>query len=252
MHVVSPLPTLNGAGAQLLAGWAVGGIDLTMPDDVGFELPKKGTQINIQWHFYNSTETQQTDQSSVQICTRPAAERQHSASITWVGTEDLGGNIWTFGAGMPAHKPSTFRGTCVPSRTGMAAQEPVHIIGFWPHMHQLGTGMEAWVKHPDGTKEKIFDKPFDFNRQIHYMQNYDLQPGDALQAVCHYNNTTDYGIPFGESSNSEMCYLFTMSWPSHALENGVPSLIGATNTCWCGDGPAAILGAGNPLCTDTD
>jgi hypothetical protein len=29
-----------------------------------------------------------------------------------------------------------------------------------------------------------------------------------------------------------MCYNFTMAYPAHALENGVPSLIGATNTCW--------------------
>lgn len=78
----------------------------------------------------------------------------------------------------------------------------------------------------------IFEKPFDFNKQIHYLQPYDLKPGDTLTAVCHYNNTTDVGVPFGESSDTEMCYMFTFSWPAHALENHAPSLIGATNTCW--------------------
>jgi hypothetical protein len=231
-HAESPLPTLAGTNATLLAGWAVGGVNLEMPPDVGFELPAKGSQINIQWHFYNSTNKPQTDMSAVQICTVPAGARAHTASVTWVGTEDLGGNKWFGGAGMPPHQQSVFEGTCDPLREGMSATEPIHILGFWPHMHQLGTKMQAFVNHRGGTSELVFEKPFDFNHQIHYMQPYDLKPGDTLTAKCHYNNTTDMGVPFGESSDTEMCYLFTFSWPAHALENHVPSLIGATNTCW--------------------
>jgi len=231
-HKTSPLPTLNGVNAQLLAGWAVGGTNLAMPDDVGFELPGPGTTLNIQWHFYNNTATPQADKSVVQICTVPAVMREHSASITWTGTEDLNGNVWFGGAGMPPHQMSTFQGTCDPLRAGMGPNEPIHIIGFWPHMHQLGTRMQATVNHANGTKELIFDKPFDFNHQIHYIQSYDLMPGDTITTTCTFNNTTNKGIPFGESSDTEMCYLFTMSYPAHALENNVISLIGATNTCW--------------------
>jgi hypothetical protein len=231
-HKTSPLPTLNGVNAQLLAGWAVGGTNLAMPDDVGFELPPNGTTLNAQWHFYNNTGTRQTDASSLQICTMPAGSRPHTAAIVWTGTEDLKGNIWTGGPGMPAHQESTFTGTCDPLRAGMNASEPIHIVAFWPHMHQLGTSMQAIVNHKDGTKEKIFDKPFDFNNQVHYFQPYDLAAGDTLTTNCTFNNTTDRGIPFGESSDSEMCYLFTFAWPAHALENNVISLIGATNTCW--------------------
>jgi hypothetical protein len=243
-HVVSPLPTLNGVGATLLAGWAVGGVDLDMPADVGFELPPNGHQLNVQWHFYNNTPTQQTDLSSIQICVVPKAMRKHTASMTWIGTEDIGGTKWTGGTGMPPHQESTFGGTCIPKREGMAPTEPIHIFAFWPHMHQLGTQMETYVKHADGSKEKIFDKPFDFNHQVHYMQDYALAPGDALQNVCHFNNTTNFGVPFGESSDTEMCYQFTFAYPAHALENNVASLIGATNTCWC-DGVTALF---DPQC----
>jgi len=231
-HKTSPLPTLNGVNAQLLAGWAVGGTNLAMPEDVGFELPAKGTTLNVQWHFYNSSGTPQTDTSSIQICTMPAASRPHTASMVWTGTEDLNGNVWFGGQGMPAHQESTFEGTCNPLRAGMAANEPIHIVGFWPHMHQLGTNMKAIVNHKDGTRETIFDKPFDFNNQVHYFKPYDLAAGDTLTTTCTFNNTTDRGVPFGESSDTEMCYLFTFAWPAHSLENGVISLIGATNTCW--------------------
>jgi hypothetical protein len=231
-HATSPLPTLLGVNATLLSGWAVGGSNLELPEDVGAELPPKGTQVNIQWHFYNATAKPLQDMSAVQVCTVPAAQRKNVASVSWLGTEDLNGNVWTAGAGMPAHQESTFQGTCDPLREGMNDSEPIHVIAFWPHMHQLGTLMETFVVHTDGTEDKIFSKPFDFNHQIHYLQNFDLKPGERLRAACRFNNTTDRGVPFGESSDTEMCYQFTFSYPAHALENHVPSLIGATNTCW--------------------
>jgi hypothetical protein len=39
----------------------------------------------------------------------------------------------------------------------MAATEPIHIIGFEPHMHRIGKHMKTAVKHKDGTLETIFD-----------------------------------------------------------------------------------------------
>jgi hypothetical protein len=88
---------------------------------MGFELPNPGKQINVQWHFYNSTTTDQMDASSVQICVVPKAMRAHMGAVTWLGTEDLDGNKWFGGAGMPAHQESTFTTTCVPGRQGVAA-----------------------------------------------------------------------------------------------------------------------------------
>lgn len=231
-HVTAPLPTLIGDNASLVAGWAVGGSNLALPDDAAFELPDSSVVLNVQWHFYNSTGTVQTDHSAVRVCTLPPGARPHVVTISWIGNEDLGGNKWTFGAGMPAHTMSTFSGTCNPLREGMNATDPIHIVGFWPHMHKLGTQMQAIVNHKGGASEVVFDKPFDFSHQVHFLQNYDLMPGDTITAKCFFNNTTDQGVPFGESSDTEMCYNFTMAWPPHSLENHVSSLIGATNTCW--------------------
>ena len=77
---VAPLPTLIGDIATLLAGWAVGGTNLALPDDAGFELPAKGTKLNAQWHFYNSTgDATQGDHSAVQVCTVPAGMREHTS-----------------------------------------------------------------------------------------------------------------------------------------------------------------------------
>jgi hypothetical protein len=231
-HFTSPLPTLIGTDPVLLAGWAVGGPNLVAPEQVGFELPNPGRTINVQWHFYNSTGTPQTDKSSVQICTVPKSTVKNVGGVTWLGTEDLNGNIWFGGAGMPAHKETSFTTTCVPGRRGMTANQPIHIMGFEPHMHRIGKNMKTSVLKADGTMMTIFDKPFNFGNETHYYESYDLMPGEKLVTTCTFNNTNDYGVPFGESSDAEMCYQFTFAYPAHALSNGASSLLGVTDTCW--------------------
>jgi hypothetical protein len=231
-HKTSPLPTLIGTNPVLLAGWAVGGPNLVAPKDVGFELPDPGKTINVQWHFYNSTGSPQTDASALQICVVPKAMRAHVGGVTWLGTEDLGGNKWFGGEGMPPHQESTFKTTCDPARTGMGADESIHIIGFEPHMHKIGKNMKTEVQHANGMIETIFDKPFSFGNETHYYQDYELKPGEQLITSCTFNNTGDVGVPFGESSDTEMCYQFTFAWPAHALSNYAVSLLGVTDTCW--------------------
>jgi hypothetical protein len=234
-HKTAPLPTLIGTDPILLAGWAVGGPNLVAPEDVGFELPNPGNgTINVQWHFYNSTGSDQKDKSAVQICTVPKAMRAHIGGVTWLGTEDLGGNKWFGGAGMPPHMKSDFTTTCNPARAGVGANDPITIIGFEPHMHRIGMNMKTSVMHTNGMVEEIFNKPFSFGNETHYYVKpaYQLMPGEQLITTCSFNNDTDMGVPFGESSDTEMCYQFTFAWPAHALSNGAASLLGVPDTCW--------------------
>jgi hypothetical protein len=231
-HKTVPLPTLIGTNPVLLAGWAVGGPNLVAPGDVGFELPNSGKTINVQWHFYNSTNTPQSDASTIQICVTPKAMRAHTGGVTWLGTEDLGGTVWTGGPGMPPHQVSKYTTSCRPGREGLGAADPIHIIGFEPHMHRIGQNMKTDIVRMGGKTDTVFDKPFNFGNETHYYVDVVVNPGETLNTTCQFNNDTDKGIPFGESSDSEMCYQFVFAWPAHALRNGAFSLLGVTDTCW--------------------
>ncbi|HKP55946.1 MAG TPA: hypothetical protein VJV78_04475 [Polyangiales bacterium] len=231
-HKTVPLPTLIGTNPVLITGWAAGAPNLVTPPDVGFELPGPGKVLNVQWHFYNSTSQPLRDASAIQICTAPAGARKNIGAVTWLGTEDLNGNVWFGGQGMPPHKESTFTATCVPGRIGMGAQTPITIMGFEPHMHRIGTRMNTVVNKKDGTQQTLFDEPFTFGSQRHYLTEYSLLPGETLTTSCSFNNTNDFGVPFGESTDSEMCYQFVLSYPAHALSNRAPSILGVTDTCW--------------------
>jgi len=227
-HITAPLPTLIGTDPQLLTGWAVGGPNLEMPDDVGMELPNPGRTINVQWHFYNSSDTLQKDKSSVQICTVPKSMRPNTGSVTFAGTEDLNGNVWSGGPGMPAGKDSTFTTTCRPGRGDI----PIHIVGFEPHMHRIGKRMTSSILRKDGTKDMVFDKPFVFGNETHYFSPHDIMPGEMLETSCSFFNDNNFGVPFGESTDTEMCYQFVFHYPAHALTNGAFSLLGVSDTCW--------------------
>lgn len=216
-----------GDAAQLLAGWAVGGNDVEMPADVALRLPPPGSGVMIEWHFYNSGGAPEMDGSGIEICVQPSGTAKNLAGMTWLGTENFNGPL-----GMPPKVVSEFSGTCFPSRAGMNATDPIHIFTLWPHMHQYGRRMKSVVTRANGTVEPVFEKPFDFNYQITYDADIDLYPGDVITSTCTFENTSSSSVAFGPSSNQEMCYQFAYSYPAGALDNGVPSLVGATNTCW--------------------
>lgn len=218
------LGTTIGTDAKLLAVWAIGGCNMEMPSEVGLQLPSPGRKIMVQWHHFNSTGNVAQDGSKVQVCTVPASSRAHVAGITWLGTENFNGP-----AGMPTGM-SEFHGTCIND-----SQQPITILGWFPHMHLMGIHMKSVVTRVGGgAPETVFDKPFRFDYQINYVANpaVVLQPGDSIQSTCTFMNTSGSNVAFGQSTNQEMCYQFAVSYPVGALNNGVPSLIGATDTCW--------------------
>jgi hypothetical protein len=214
--------TQLGDDSALIAGWAVGGRHTIVPDNVELELPAPNTLLNVQWHYYNSSGAPQPDRSAILICTVPPGTREHVGSITWLGTEDFFGPV-----GMPPGYKGDFSGTC-PNDSA----EPIHIFFFWPHMHETGVHMKSVVNRVGGTQEEVFNMPFDFNYQVHYDAEVVLQPGDTITSTCSFENTTDAYVPYGPSTKQEMCYQFAFSYPAGALDNGVFSLIGASNTCW--------------------
>jgi hypothetical protein len=217
------LGTTLGETAELVGGWAVGGCNVVFPPDMGLKLPTTGL-IMIQWHHFNSTGKPAQDGSKVQWCTVPQKERANIGGLTFLGTENFNG-LW----GMPPGQVSNFSGTCTNS-----SGKPITIVGFYPHMHLLGVNMKSEVTKMSGAKEMVFDHPFVFDHQVNYMLNpgYVLNPGDKVTSTCTFNNTTTQPVAFGQSTMQEMCYQFTFAFPYGALNNGVISLIGATNTCW--------------------
>jgi mono/diheme cytochrome c family protein len=194
-----PSGATKGTGAhpsgQLLHGWAPGGDPLNFRltnDDVGLELP--ATTYTVEFH-YNSSDPTAADASGVEICVQQTAPK-NIAALSWLGNDNLL---------IPSNKWS---GTCAP-----LSQEPIHIVGVSPHMHLKGTHMKGTITRANGTKAILHDEDFDFNYQRSYRKNAVLMPGDTITTECTFSEP----MSFGESTKSEMCYLFTMAYPKGAL-----------------------------------
>lgn len=215
-----PGPTSDGSvapsagahpAAELVHGWAPGGTDLMLPDDVAMEAPQTGWLLEF---HYNSSDPAAKDGSAVEVCVADN-ERPNVASISWLGTNSIGGISAT--------------GTCVPRQP----QGDITILGFTPHMHTKGKHMKAVINRAGGAPEVLHDEPFDFNYQIAYEPPAPvvLHPGDTITTTCSYSSPAS----FGSGTNDEMCYFFVMYYPRLALTDG--SLLGgfqSANTCFGG------------------
>jgi hypothetical protein len=212
-------------GPKMLAGWAPGGKDMTMPKDVGAETAAAGSTLMLEWHYFNNTGAALADRSSVSVCTVPMGGRPNVAAVSWLGTENLS---------LPAKTETSATGTCSPGRSGLMASAPIHLLYTTPHMHQYGTHMKLAIQRVDGSKADVFDLPFSDKNQNFIETPAELLPGEKLLTTCTFMNTSNatlsYGGPFGAGSG-EMCYGFVLHYPAHALDNGTRSILGASNSC---------------------
>jgi hypothetical protein len=206
---------------SLITGWAPGRGDFRLPEGVGLELPAPGALLAVEFHYFNTGTAMASDGSGVEICTT-SKFRANTASVTWLGSQKIN---------VPARMMGTASGVCNPLRKGMGANDPIHILFSWPHMHKLGIHMKSVVTHAAGAQEVMWDGPFSFDNQALHDTPVLLMAGDSVATTCTFMNTTDNPVMFGQSTTQEMCYNFTYAWPAHSLDNAGAELGGAENTC---------------------
>jgi hypothetical protein len=206
-------------GSELLTGWAPGGNPPELPPGIGEELPPPQGFMTLEFHYYNTTGKVQNDRSGARVCTTSKTP-DNVATLTWLGTESIS---------VAPHAMGTATGQCTP---GGGATQDIHLIFTSPHMHQTGTHMTTTINRAGGAPEMLIDKPFAFNDQRQYPLTAIVHPGDTLTTTCTYMNSTDVPIGFGESTTSEMCYNFILSYPAHSLPNPLGGgLEGSSNMC---------------------
>jgi len=206
---------------SLITGWAPGRTDFALPADVGLEMPAAGALMAVEFHLYNTSNAPTQDQSGVEVCVS-SKFRPNTASVSWLGTEDIT---------IPAKSTGTSSGTCVPQRTGMNATDPIHVLYSWPHMHKLGTHLKSVVNRAGGKQETMYDGDFNFEFQVSHDSPLLLNPGDTVTTTCTFNNTTNNQVNFGQSTTMEMCFNFTYAWPAHALDHPGGEIGSSPNSC---------------------
>jgi hypothetical protein len=171
---------LAGAGAS----------ELNFPEGVGHVL-SAGTRLLAQLHLFNTTAQPITDSTVVHMHPTVAENPRPMGSYAF-------GN---FNVNLPPLQPSTLTSDCTVS-------EPLEVVAAIPHMHNLGKSLSFEVGSSAGALAKVFERnPYSFDDQHAELLPMTLNPGDATRVTCNFENTRNETITFGESTNSEMCFL---------------------------------------------
>lgn len=192
--------------AVFVSGWAPGGQNYVMPDDVALELGGPGDYYILQVHYHNTANyADALDASGVALCTTETP-RANTAGVLTLGTTSID---------IPAGgQDVTASGVC-PAAITTFLPAPLNVMSSFPHMHQLGRSFETIVSR-GGQQLSLVDVPnFDFNSQISYDNDppFQIMPGDALTTTCTYDNPNGYDVGFGEDTEDEMCFNFAMVYP---------------------------------------
>jgi mono/diheme cytochrome c family protein len=188
----------QGANA-FLNGWSPGKPEKTLPTDVGVHMPASGT-LKMTVHYNNKSAGAKTekDNSGVEVCV--TRTKRKNTAFTYP---------FTASATAPAGRMVSNVNTC----TVQTSLPEIHLVTSSPHMHKLGVAAKFEVIHADGTTEVITDKPFNFEEQTDEVIDVVVKNGDKISTTCTYKNDGNATVSFGQNTDQEMCFNFSLYYP---------------------------------------
>ncbi len=191
---------------KLVYAWGPGTPPLALPEEAGYPIgPSEPGHFVLQMHYNNVQGlVGETDQTGISLCTTETL-RPYDADVM-----AFGGTNFT---DIPPSQTATLAcSTPIPALVGSAF--PVTVFQAWPHMHQLGRAMTGSIAKQGGGDIPLVDVPnYDFEYQITYPVDVELDVGDAVTTRCTWDNTTNMGVGFGEGTGDEMCFNFLSYYP---------------------------------------
>jgi hypothetical protein len=186
---------------------------LAYPQGAASVLPK-GAQIVLQMHLLNAGSNDAAVSVDVDM-RRSTIANPKPVGLYAFGTQRIS---------LPPNASSTVSYECTPNQD----VQPFTVL---VHMHRLGTRMTLEAADSTGAYQEIFRRdPYDFDNQfLDDSVALQIPKGTKTRITCTYNNTRSVAVGYGESTNSEMCFLATFVQG----QNG-PS--GCIDTASAGDG----------------
>ncbi len=203
---VSGTPTACSAGGSLqwslMFGWAPGGKNMYMPAEAGYPLDSKATShFVVQVHYNNAMALAgQKDATGMDMCT--AAPRKYEADVVAFGSMNFT---------IPPN--AAYSRTC--TLTVPQSMDGRTFVAAMPHMHNLGTAIDTKLTPKAGGAEVDMGGVTNWNFQNQYWLpvTATAKAGDTITTHCAWKNTTSASVKFGENTEDEMCYSFTMYYP---------------------------------------
>ena len=191
------------------AGDADGAGEFDLPHGIAFRV-HTGTQLMIQTHWINFSDTPVKGQAAFNIRRQPPSAE--------IDPSDLFANVTTQIALQPG--AGTARSVC-------QVEDPMRFFLLAGHAHEWGTHITITHEPAEGDPVVIYDESWSaekvFNPTMLWYtkeQPFQMEAGDRMVVDCTYDNTTSAPIYFP----SEMCVAFGYYFPATKQLNCVDSV----------------------------
>jgi hypothetical protein len=203
---VNPTPTPCSAAMatswRMVFGWAPGSKSFEFPQDVGY--PQDSTTHYVMQVHYNNIlhRAGQLDSTGVDFCTTDQLRANEAGALL-------------FGPHSFQIPPRSTTDLTCDVKLPAAITTPLHVFSAMPHMHQLGASIAVTrVATASEPEEDLGARTaWDFGNQYYEPVDAVLNPGDTVRTRCVWKNDGDTMVTFGETTQDEMCFSFTMYWP---------------------------------------
>jgi hypothetical protein len=176
---------------------AFGTDDLVFPEGVAMRIPA-GKQILLNLHLFNATLKTRTGTSGTLIQTLSEDEVVEEAEVLFAGTVDFD---------IPPDTKTSATGSCV-------FEQDATLLSLWPHMHQHGRHMVIEHHGAHGVTT-LHDGSFSFYDQLnHTIEPTLIRAGERIDVTCHWHNTSDETVSYGDTSMDEMCFAGLYRFPA--------------------------------------
>ncbi len=175
---------------------------LELPANTGFKPFERGQQVLMQLHLQNATDAPITDTTSMRIDYVDATPEITPASMFGLDNRVLS---------IPAHSTGT------DSEMSCVVDHDLDVFAVLGHMHKHGVHLDISRGQAAGD-EMLYEENWDFELQPVTPISFHVNANDRLFLRCTHDNETDQVVPYGESSDTEMCAAVMYYAPATALD----------------------------------
>jgi hypothetical protein len=148
--------------------------------------------LKISFHYVNAGSTPISGEVFVRFHPLPEGATPQPLSMLWLMNEAID---------LPARTKVDLETTCTLPRD-------LTLYDLVPHTHALGVGVDAYVVGGVNDGKNIYTSTaWSEGPRVRLDPPLALRAGESIRFVCHYENSTDARVVFGDDAASEMCVI---------------------------------------------
>ena len=200
---VSECPVLSKqTWVPLYAGGKDSGT-LALPENTGFTPFTRGQQVVMQLHLQNASDTPITQRTSMRVDFTDATPDVIPASVFGIDNHVLT---------IPPHTENAM------TEMSCVVDQELNVFAVLGHMHKHGVHLDISRGAVAGA-ELLYDEAWNFDTQPVTPLSVKIHVNDRVFLRCLHSNTTDMPIPYGESSDTEMCSMIMYYAPANPVHS---------------------------------